>query len=87
MGHAISAIRGRFLLIFAFDKLNIRHISTSGLDLESVLRDAHLAVTVSTKFEVDTTIRCLVTLYSRTSNTNLKKTWQLIALIHSSNSY
>ena len=23
-------------------------------------RDAHLAVTVSTKFEVDTTIRCLV---------------------------
>jgi len=30
-------------------------------DLESVSRDAHLAVTVSTKFEVDTTIRCLVT--------------------------
>jgi len=29
-------------------------------DLESVARDAHLAVTVSTKFEVDTTIRCLV---------------------------
>ena len=29
-------------------------------DLESVSRDAHLAVTVSTKFEVDTTIRCLV---------------------------
>jgi len=27
---------------------------------ESVSRDAHLAVTVSTKFEVDTTIRCLV---------------------------
>jgi len=27
------------------------------------------------------------TLYSRTSNTNLKKAWQLIALIHSSNSY
>jgi len=25
-----------------------------------VSRDAHLAVTVSTKFEVDTTIRCLV---------------------------
>ena len=30
------------------------------LDLESVSRDAHLVVTVSTKFEVDTTIRCLV---------------------------
>ena len=29
-------------------------------DLESVSRDAHLVVTVSTKFEVDTTIRCLV---------------------------
>ena len=29
-------------------------------DLESVSRDAHLAVTVSTKFEVDTTIGCLV---------------------------
>ena len=27
----ISAIRGRFLLIFALDKLNVRHISTSGL--------------------------------------------------------
>jgi len=27
--------------------------------VESVSRDAHLAVTVSTKFEVDTTIRCL----------------------------
>ena len=56
-------IRGRFLLIFALDKLNVRHISTSGLvdqatDRESVSRDAHLAVTVSTKFEVDMTIRC-----------------------------
>ena len=29
IGHAISAIRGRFLLIFALDKLNVRHISTS----------------------------------------------------------
>ena len=29
-------------------------------DLESVSHDDHLAVTVSTKFEVDTTIRCLV---------------------------
>jgi len=31
MGHGMSAIWERFLLIFAFDKLNIRHISTSGL--------------------------------------------------------
>jgi len=31
IGHDISAIRGRFLLIFAFDKLNVRHISTSAL--------------------------------------------------------
>jgi len=28
---AISAIGGRFLLIFALDKLNVRHISTSAL--------------------------------------------------------
>jgi len=46
-------------LIFALDKLNVRHISTSGLvDLESVSRDAHLAMTVSTKFQVDMTIHC-----------------------------
>jgi len=31
MGHDISVISGRFLLIFALDKLNVRHISTSGL--------------------------------------------------------
>ena len=31
IGHDISAIRGRFLLIFALDKLNVRHISTSAL--------------------------------------------------------
>ena len=51
------------MLIFALDKLNVRHLSTSALvDLltYSVSRDAHLAVTVSTKFEVDTTIRCLI---------------------------
>ena len=51
-------------MIFALDKLNVRHICTSALvdllTLESVSRDAHLAMTVSTKFEVDTTIRCLV---------------------------
>ena len=45
-------------MIFALDTLNVRHISTSAL--ESVSRDAHLAVTVSIKFEVDTTIRCIV---------------------------
>ena len=50
-------------MIFALDTLNARHISTSTLvdtDLESVSRDANLALTVSTKFEVDTTISCLV---------------------------
>ena len=51
-------------MILALDTLNVRHISTSALvDLltwESVSRDAHLAMTVSTKFEVDTTIGCLV---------------------------
>ena len=31
IGYDISAIGGRFLLIFALDKLNVRHISTSGL--------------------------------------------------------
>ena len=31
IGHDISAIRGRFLLLFALDKLDVRHISTSGL--------------------------------------------------------
>ena len=44
-------------------KLNVRHISTSGLvDLltKKVSRDAHLVMKVSTKFEADTTIRCLV---------------------------
>ena len=58
--HAISAIRGRFLLIFALDKPYFYFRSSWLTDLESVSRDAHLALTVSTKFEVDTTIRCLV---------------------------
>jgi len=31
IGHAISAIRGRFLIIFALDTLSVRHISTSAL--------------------------------------------------------
>jgi len=31
IGHAISAIRGRFLMIFALDTLNVSHISTSAL--------------------------------------------------------
>jgi len=44
-------------LTFALDKLNVRHISTSGLvdhNVQSVSRDAHLAMKVSTQFEVDT---------------------------------
>jgi len=50
-------------LIFALDKLNVRHISTSSLVYrltKKVSRDAYPAMKVSTKFEVDTTIRCLV---------------------------
>jgi len=31
MGHDILAILGHFLLIFALDKLHVRHISTSSL--------------------------------------------------------
>ena len=31
MGHDILAILGHFLLIFALDKLHVRHMSTSGL--------------------------------------------------------
>ena len=45
------------------DDVRLSHLNKDYLltyDLESVSRDAHLAVTVSTKFEVDTTIRCLV---------------------------
>ena len=34
--------------------------SSCPTDLQSVSRDAHLAMKVSTKFEVDTTVRCLV---------------------------
>jgi len=50
-----------YMVIFTLDKLNIRHISTSGLaDLESVSRDAYLTMKVSTKFEVDTTIGCQI---------------------------
>jgi len=51
------------LLLFALDKLDVCHNSTSGLlDLliQKVSRDAHLAMKVSTKFEVDTNIHCLV---------------------------
>jgi len=50
-----------YMVIFTLDKLNISHISTSGLaDLESVSRDAYLTMKVSTKFEVDTTIGCQI---------------------------
>ena len=44
-------------MIFALDMLNVRHISTFAVvDLltQKVSRDAYLALTVSTKFEVDT---------------------------------
>jgi len=34
IGHDILAIRGRFLLIFALDKLNVRHISTTRKAIE-----------------------------------------------------
>jgi len=53
-------------LIFALDKLNVRRISTSGLvDLLTykvchVMRTSWVAMKVFTKFEVDTTIHCLV---------------------------
>ena len=53
-----------------------------------------LMMSVSTLFIGFDVVSCMrinlsshLTLYSRTSNTNLKKAWQLIALIHSSNSY
>ena len=51
-------------MILALDRLNVCHISTSALvDLLTkkvchVMR--HPTVTVSTKLEADTTIRCLV---------------------------
>ena len=48
------------LLLFALDKLDVRHNSTSGLVIQKVSHDAHLAMKVSTKFEVDTTIHCRV---------------------------
>ena len=65
MRYNFAAGSSYIMLIFALDKLNIRHIYTSGLvdlatDLKSVSRDAYLTMKVSTKFEVDTTIRCLV---------------------------
>ena len=61
MWHDISAIRGRFLLIFALECSPYFYFRSSWpTDLESVSRDAHLVVTVSIKFEVDTTIGCLV---------------------------
>jgi len=47
-------------LIFALDKLNVRHMSTSGLVnllTETVSRDVHLTMKVSTKFEDPTAIR------------------------------
>jgi len=49
-------------LIFTFDVLNVHYISTSGLlDLltSKVCHVSPLTMKISTKFEVDTTIRCL----------------------------
>jgi len=66
IGNDISAICRRFLLIFAFDVLNVHHTSPSGLlnllstDLESVLRISPLTAKICSKFEVNTTIQCLV---------------------------
>jgi len=49
-----------------------------------VSRDAHLAVTVSTKFEVDTTIRCLVIallLHADTLRDLVTLTFDLLTLV------
>ena len=45
-------------------------------------RDAHLAVTVSTKFEVDTTIRCLVIAFAADTLRDLVTlTFDLLTLV------
>ena len=44
IGHDISAIRLRFLLIFALDKLNVCHVSSFVLVTGSIARSAHLPV-------------------------------------------
>jgi len=47
-----------------------------------VSRDAHLAVTVSTKFEVDTTIRCLVSVIAADTLRDLVTfTFDLLTLV------
>ena len=56
----ISAIWRRFLLIFAFYMLNVRHISTWPTDLESIPHASTPTLIISTKFEVDMTIHCRV---------------------------
>ena len=59
----ISAIRGRF---FAFQMLKVRHISTSGLFDLLTYKVCHMLirmVIISTKFEVDITVHCLVILF------------------------
>jgi len=63
IGNNISTIWRRFMLIFALDKLNVCHISTSGLvDLQTYKAScvSPLTIKIFTKFEVDTTICCLV---------------------------
>jgi len=63
-GHDISAIWGRFLLIFALDKLNVCHISTSGVVDLLTYKVCHVMRTSQWKFppsfEVDMTTHCLV---------------------------
>ena len=44
-------------------------------------RDAHLAMTVSTKFEVDTTIRCLVVIAADTVRDLVTLTFDLLTLV------
>ena len=49
-GHDISAIWGRILLIFALDKLNVRHISTYGLVDLLIWKVCHVMRTLQWKF-------------------------------------
>ena len=68
MGNDSSAIWRRSMLIFAFDMLNVHHTSTSGLfDLLTYkkYKVCHVflpsvTMKISTTFEVDTIIRCLI---------------------------
>jgi len=64
--NVILAIWWRFRLIFALDNLNVCYNSTSGLDDLMTWKMCYLSpqmMKISTKFEVDMTIRCLVILF------------------------